>query len=49
MSNLEAITAPLATMLHLSQSVSPWLYLLGAVGLVVWGGLKVLGRTPALR
>jgi hypothetical protein len=39
----KAITAPVAAVLELSQSPSPWLYMLVAVGIVTWGIVRVWG------
>lgn len=45
--DVKAILAPVAAVLELSQTPSPWLYLVIAVGIVVWGGVRVLARKNA--
>jgi hypothetical protein len=47
--DLKAITAPIAVVLELSQSPSPWLYMVIAVGIVTWGIVSVWGRKEAER
>ena len=42
--DLKALISPVATVLELSHSLSPWLYLVIAVGIVTWGIVRVWGR-----
>lgn len=44
--DVKKVTAPIAGVLELSQVVSPWLYMVAAVGLVAWVLLKIWGRKP---
>jgi hypothetical protein len=44
--DVKTVTAPIAVVLELSQVVSPWLYMVAAVGLVAWVIVKVWGRKP---
>jgi hypothetical protein len=45
--DVEKVAAPIAAVLELSQVVSPWLYMVAAVGLVAWVIVKIWGRKPA--
>jgi hypothetical protein len=54
--DVKAVLAPLrsslefsASLLGLSHAVSPWLYLVIAVTIVTWGGVRVWGRTETGR
>ncbi len=54
--DVRAIFAPiasvmplLASVLGLSQTVSPWLYMVIAVGIATWGIVRVWGRQEAGR
>jgi hypothetical protein len=42
--DLKALTSPVAAVLELSHSLSPWLYMVIAVGIVTWGIVRVWGR-----
>jgi hypothetical protein len=44
-----AVTTPIATVLELSQAISPWLYLVIAVGIITWGIVRVWGRREVIR
>ena len=43
----KAITAPVAAVLELSHTPSPWLYMLIAVSIVTWGVVRAWGRQKA--
>jgi len=45
--DVKTVTAPIAAVLELSQVVSPWLYMVAAVGSVAWVIVKIWGRKPA--
>ena len=45
--DVKTVIAPIAAVLELSQVVSPWLYMVAAVGLVAWVIVKIWGRKPA--
>ena len=47
--DVKAVTAPIAALLELSQSPSPWLYMVVAVGIVTWGVVRTWGRHETLR
>ena len=47
--DMEAVIAPIATIFKLSHSPSPWLYMVVAVGIVIWGVVRVWGRREAIR
>ena len=42
--DVKAITTPIASVVELSQTVSPWLYMVIAVSIVTWGIVRVWGR-----
>ncbi len=42
--DMKAILAPLAAVLELSQSLSPWLYMVIAVGIAAWAIVKTWGQ-----
>jgi hypothetical protein len=42
--DVKAVLAPIASVIELSQTVSPWLYLVIAVGIVAWAVVRVWGR-----
>jgi hypothetical protein len=44
--DVKTATAPIAAVLELSQVVSPWFYMVAAVGSVAWVIGKVWGRKP---
>jgi hypothetical protein len=46
--DVQTVTAPIAAVLELSQVVSPWLYMVAAVGLVAWVIVKIWGWKPAM-
>ena len=39
----KAVVAPITSVVELSQTVSPWLYMVVAVGIVTWGMLRSVG------
>ncbi len=41
--DLSSVIAPIASILQLSQSVSPWLYMVIGVGIITWGIVRVWG------
>lgn len=45
--DVRAILAPIAAVLELSQSPSPWLYMVIAVGIVAWAIVRAWGRERA--
>lgn len=47
--DVKAITAPVAAVLELSQTLSPWLYMVLAVSIVAWTVVRVWGRKEAQR
>ncbi len=42
--DVSAVIAPIASVMQLSQTVSPWLYMVIGVGIVTWGIVRVWGR-----
>ena len=42
--DVKAIATPIASVVELSQTVSPWLYMVIAVSIVTWGIVRVWGR-----
>ena len=46
--DVKKVTAPIAAVLELSQVVSPWLYMVAAVGLVAWVIVRIWGRKSAI-
>jgi len=45
--DMENVTNTLATVLQLTNEISPWLYVLGGLGLVAWSVTKIWGRCTA--
>ena len=41
---ITAVIAPMTSVIELSRSVSPWLYMLVAVGIVTWAVVRVWGQ-----
>jgi uncharacterized membrane protein (DUF4010 family) len=46
--DVKKVAAPIAAVLELSQVVSPWLYMVAAVGLVAWVIVRIWGRKSAI-
>ena len=42
--DVESVTAPLATVLQLTNAISPLLYVFGGFGLVAWSVTKIWGK-----
>ena len=47
--DVKKVAAPIAAVLELSHVVSPWLYMVAAVGLVAWVIVRIWGRKSAIR
>ncbi len=44
--DLPALIAPAREVLSLTQSISPWLYMVVATGLISWALVRCFGRSP---
>jgi Sec-independent protein secretion pathway component TatC len=44
--DLPAILAPAREVLSLTQSISPWLYMVVASGIIAWALVRCFGRSP---
>jgi hypothetical protein len=44
--DLPAVLAPAREVLTLTQSISPWLYMVVAVGIIAWALVRCFGRSP---
>jgi Na+-driven multidrug efflux pump len=44
--DLPAVLAPAREVLSLTQSVSPWLYMVVASGIIAWALVRCFGRSP---
>jgi Na+-driven multidrug efflux pump len=44
--DLPAVLAPAREVLSLTQSISPWLYMVVAAGIIAWALVRCFGRSP---